>query len=108
MEKLLAVLQDFGLKITGIKEVAPFTLKVSFVEGHNDFYTKFFFTGPKGNTVSKHDGKFVLSVIPVSEGYHTGKLLEKESHFFFKPLPTDLEMDGKVYRLEYRKDVWGF
>lgn len=108
MEKVMNVLKDFGLKLTSVKEVAPFTLKVSFVEGYNNFYTKFFFIGPKGNPVSKHDGKYVLSVIPISEGYHTGKLIEKDSHFLFKPLPTTLDVDGATYKLEYRKDVWGF
>jgi len=108
MEKVTNLLKDFGIKVTGAQEVGPYTVKVYFLEGVNDFFTKYFFVGPKGNQVSKHNGKYVLSVIPVSVGYHTGKLIEKDSHFLFKPLPNTLDVDGAIYKLEYKKDVWGF
>lgn len=108
MKKLQEMLETLGLKVTSVKEVQPYMVKVSFVEGYGNFFTKYFFTGPKNNTVSKHDGKFVVAVTPISEGYHTGKLLEKENYFLFKALPTEIDIDGKVYKLEYRKDVWGF
>mgnify|MGYP001627242735 CR=1 FL=1 len=108
MKKIQEMLEALGLKVTSVKEVQPYMVKVSFIEGYNNFFTKFFFTGPKGNPVGKHDGKFVLAVTPISEGYYTGKLLEKDSYFLFKPLPVEIDIDGKVYKLEYRKDAWGF
>ncbi len=109
MKKIQEMLEAIGLKVTSVKEVQPYMVKVSFIEGYNNFFTKFFFTGPKNNTVSKHDGKFVVAVTPISEeGYYTGKLLEKDSFFLFKPLPTTLEVDGAVYKIAYRKDVWGY
>jgi len=108
VEKIKALLQDFGLKVTGLKEVAPFTVDVYFVDGYNNFFSKFFFKGPKGNVVSKHDGKFVLPVSHISEGYFTGKLLERESYFLFKSLPLIVDIDGVSYSLRFKKDVWGF
>ena len=107
MKKLQEMLEALGLKVTSVKEVQPYVVRVTFIEGHNDFFTKYFFTGPKNNAVSKHNGKFVLPVTPITNGYVTGKLLEKESYFLFKALPIEVDIDGKVYRIEYKKDVWG-
>ena len=108
MNRIKEVLENLGLKVTSVKEVQPYTIIVTFIEGHGDFFTKFFFTGPKNNVVSKHNSKFVLPVIPISEGYCTGKLLEKDTYFLFKPLPHQIDIDGKVYKVNYKKDVWGF
>lgn len=108
MLEIREMLKELGLKVTSIKEASPFTLDVYFVDGYNDFYTKYFFTGPKGNFVSRHNGKFVLPITLVGEGYTTGKLVEKDSYYLFKPLPKFVDIDSVQYSIRYKKDVWGF
>lgn len=108
MEKIKNFLTDLGLKVTYVREVAPFTVDVYFLEGSGDFWTKFFFVGPKGNFISKHNGKVVVPISLVLEGYNSGKLIEKDTYFLFKSLPTIIEIDSNQYLVRYKKDVWGW